>query len=270
MESLIIDIIGITVNAVIIFFITRWVYRKIKSRNVKITIDHLGMVTLDEEVIQSIRLPKKEKISIVGFPENYRKLIRKPTAYLLAKFLIEVSEDDIDSTSEKSKELCRIATVLAVIYKVKIPYRLLRIDERTKENYIILTNELELLQVPKIKSLEELKQLSPIHGDLFEEHPFSEKEFTVYQDQLTQVGSLLIGYTLNSNFPSLDVFVAEVRKNKNKFTALSSEIIMSLATAYAAITGILIPRSYVSYDSLSIALMNSNVNSNRVKLRVVK
>jgi hypothetical protein len=183
--------------------------------------------------------------------------------------MVEVAQSLLDPASnikdeEDRKQLRRYATVQSAILGLSIPKSFILIDKETKHLFMSVLSRLELVSVErvpvgsdKVDDTHELAWINvDMHNAILERErkallaQYSSVDHLVQQEFLRQMG--------RNEYDYFHMFATRCRRrfSPQQKQKVDDAGIKSVITAYAARTGLKIPRSYVSYDPISVLLMN--------------
>lgn len=183
--------------------------------------------------------------------------------------MVEVVQSLLDPASlitdeEDRKQLRRYATVQSAILGLSIPKSFILIDKETKHLFMSVMSRLELVSVERVPvgtdKVDDTHELAWINVDMH--NAVLERERKALLAQYSSVDHLVQQEFLRAlgknEYDYFHMFATRCRRRFNPLQKqkVNDEGIKSVITAYAARTGIKIPRSYVSYDPISVLLMN--------------
>lgn len=194
------------------------------------------------------------------FPSELQKYIKNYTALQLSRVLLEYQTEDAR----------RAITIASVLNQFHIPTTFKLIDLRTKELYLFLITEQDMVYVLKSDY-----DLITIAFNKFKFHESSVNyEYTKrYYNHLVLVGGLMLRHSTHNAYPSLENFVAVFKQHFKASQLLPSDTeIKSMITAWAALTGLPIPSSYKNNDMLTANLVcfSKRVKTKPLKLTLVR
>jgi hypothetical protein len=248
----------------VVFVITLVKRRLLKQTEGFIQINPQGMVKISVAALTATPLNRNDRIGLPPFPHDYYGFLAELSPMEINTILLESATG---TYTERKKDIARVVTIAAAIYGFKIPLRLVCLDDRTHALYAAVAGELELVPIRVANQGEDTLLSCLIRRDNAPE-PDSH-----YLSAMTLVGHILMHYAMKNNYPSFRNFVKTFVKNLKARDRMYTEYeIGSIATAYAATTGIKLPSAYVVYNSLAEDLMNSKAREQMepVKLRLVK
>lgn len=224
-----------------------------------LTIKILNKKNTEEPVIKntiqitSKRILRNKKINddlevVYDFPLRLNKYIQKPTSKVISKLLFEVCSNN---KTEDLLDICRCVTISSVLFNIPIPIQLVCLDSRTKNLYQTALEDLELKYVLILD-----QHYEKINEVIAKETIDFQTIRNTYISSLYLVGRMLIECSSDDSYPAIDSFAILVNKLVDKRFHLSIEQVKSLATAYAAITLIKIPKSYTNFDKLFIVMVH--------------
>lgn len=224
-----------------------------------LTIKMFNKKNTEEPVIKNTiqittkRILKNKKINddlevVYDFPLKLNKYIQKPTSKVISKLLFEVCSNN---KTEDLLDICRCVTISSVLFNIPIPIQLVCLDSRTKNLYQTVLEDLELKYVLILD-----QHYEKINEVIAKETIDFQTIRNTYISSLYLVGRMLIECSSDDSYPAIDSFVILVNKLVDKRFHLSIEQVKSLATAYAAITLIKIPKSYTNFDKLFIVMVH--------------
>ncbi len=260
-------IYSLIVTAIVTAGVTGWalnaygnylIRRQERMQEKLITVNEYGMAKVTAASILAVDDRSYFPPDIREFPPVYNKFIHEPASNATASWLREIIT--LTNPSETALDKIRVVTIVAAIYDRLIPEKLVRIDSRTKELYKSLLYELELVDVV-MKAKDSLPMTTSTPP----------ANLSTLYGMTDVVGGHLISCASRGKYGSFEFFASTCRSKMTRAQiTISHADIKSMATAYAAMSQIKIPRSYVVYDKLAVALMYPEKTGNQKRLQLVR
>ena len=231
----------------------------------EITVNEQGMVRINVAALRATPLTGQEVQGSV-FPHELDGFLAELSPREVHTILLESATG---TYSEVKRDIARVVTIAAGWYDFKIPLRLVCLDARTHALFNALMRDMEM------KSIRVCDETHPNCDEapylvLRKDAPEPEEHYVL---NMNLIGHLLLHYSMKNSYPSFRNFVATFQRNlMDRTRKYTHHDITSMLTGYAAITGMPLPKSYISYSTLAEQLLNSKARDKVKfsKLRLVK
>lgn len=183
------------------------------------------------------------------FPPALEKYTTKPSPADFAQWILELGHMD----EARLLDAKRAITASAAFHDVRIPKVLRMVDNRTKALWVRLDFDMALRAVSEQQVHQEVT-------NLLGKRECPDLDARTYAYLMPSVGALILAAAQADEFPCLSVFSRNLTGYRDVLkgvTLLNTNVIQSLATAYAVMSGIKIPASYVRCDHLTLQLLAS-------------
>lgn len=233
--------LSITV-AIFIYFHHMYVSERKKAES---NLNLKNILLVNKDLILKSKKRSSAEADVTVFPEDLYKYIRKPTPQFLSEMLL------VNAGIEKNEtinDIFRCISISSLLYKKEIPLVFVKLDNRTKQLYFLILEELKLKHILVMNFyLEKIKDIIKNNCDEYN------SLVNMYLPDLAIIGEEILKSNEEYSFPSLDCFTEKVNiLHQRTFT---KEEMQSLCTAFSAITSMKIPKMYIKIDILTLSLI---------------
>lgn len=212
-----------------------------------ITNTRTGLIALKESTFHSLRCSIELKDEI--FPFSLTPYMQKLNVIEITDIVMRVyKERPIDH--DELRDVCRAVTIASAMFGFEIPLLLLALDNRTLQFYHSFKYTQQLRAVPNAFQYEETRQQQ------IEDYQRN-NSVQPYYELFPIVSKAILYACVNGNYVGFTCYSSIFnRMNDSVFSRkLSHDEIRSVTTAFAALTFMQIPLSYVSLDNLALSLI---------------
>lgn len=217
-----------------------------------ITNPKTGLIALKEKHLAAFIVDPEEQKKVEVFPFSLTPFMQKLNVIEVGQEMMKVYTNKEDS--ESLRDICRAITIASALYGFEIPLLLLAFDKRTIALYQSFLFTQQLREIPKMieHSEEKEKELQAF----IEQHGNCRQ----YIQLFPVAAKALLYASSNGHYAGFPCYSSAFNRMNDTYfdKKFSHEEIRSVTTAFAAVTFMQIPLSYISLDNLTYALLRES------------
>lgn len=203
-----------------------------------------------EDLVFMEKTYDRRNLPRVAMPYYLKTMVRNYNSYEISRRLLEFMSA---RTTDIDRELLRVMTISATIYKFKLPCSLAILDSRT---FQLARAYEEEMKPHYVSTADRDPQETGIYR-AFDSDIMTALNLNLYSTSLPLVAQMLMYHLSQGPMPTLPNFVANYRANAKKRTLPSMEVsdIQAMVSACAMMSNLAIPKGYVVYNALTRAII---------------